>query len=239
MGALVLMAVGLGLRHLLRLGARTAPPIRGLIPLDAEREAIYQPIALEVETQAAILGISLNDAFEERDSGHSQIAWRLVQLSIREWNRLADLVQELLKALARHLPEAAAVGPVRGIVAARFKTEVMTDHTRLHELLDQLVFSSRLRFQLHLRFLRRAAEILTAEFRRQVRSGSETEDRPEEFWRGLDLCFHDLDLICKEGLLAIRAVLSCLPTTALVGFGRDVREILGRGVRRSAALVDN
>ncbi len=193
---------------------------------------------MEVETQGAILGISLNDAFEERDFGHQEIAWRLVRLSVGEWDRLAELLAALLKAVVKHMPAAQVVVAVRGIVADRFKSAPMMDHARMYELMDQLVFSSRLRFQLHIRFLRRAAEILTAEFRRSYRYGEQTEDRHEELWQRLDLYFHDFDLISKEALLAFRALLICLPSVSLSGMASDAKDIVGHGVRSTSLPVD-
>src|SRR5438552_8293665 len=79
-GGLVLVAFGAVLRRVLRLNS-DGPKPSGPAPLGSARDAIYRPIALELETQAAILGISLNDAFEERDSGRAVTAQRLVCLS--------------------------------------------------------------------------------------------------------------------------------------------------------------
>jgi len=234
LGGFVLIAVGALLRHALQLGKRSLEGASRLAPLDSEREAIYQPLALEVETQASILGISLNDAFDERDSGHHDIAWRLVRLSAGEWNRLAGLVTGLLNILNSRLPEARAIVPFRGISSHRFKSSLMIDYVRMHELLDQLVFSSRLRFQLHLRVLRRAAETLTAEFRRGYRYGERTEDRPEELWRQLDFYFHDFDLIAKESLLALRTLLICLSPLSIGGIAADLKGLIGRGVRAAS-----
>src|SRR2546422_4885375 len=83
-GGLILVAFGAVLRRVLRMNSDEPKP-SGPVPLGLAREAIYRPIALELETQASILGISLNDAFEERDSGHPDNAWCLVQLSTSEW----------------------------------------------------------------------------------------------------------------------------------------------------------
>lgn len=238
LGALALLLIGSVLRRILRLDTKMARRPTILAPLDPPREALYQPLALEVETQSAILGISLNDAFEERDSGHHEIAWRLVQLSLGEWDRLMELITALLKVVAQYLPTARRAVPLRGIVAKRFRSRTMADSVRMHELLDQLVVGSGLRFQLHLRFLRRAAETLTAQFHRDYRYAERTEDRPEELWNWLDLCFHDIDLIAKEALLTFRALLVSLPDSALENIGTDVKSVVERGVRSTPSTVE-
>jgi len=231
LGVLVLILVGALLRWILRLGRPVAPRAGGLVPLGADREAIFQPIAQEIETQAAILGISLNDAIEERDAGQSEIAWRLVRLTVSEWDRLAEIVTLLSNVMTKHVASARVVIPTRYVAANHFKSRVMIDYLRMHDLLDQLVFRSKLRYQLHLRMLRRATETLSTEFRRAYRYADRTEDRPPELWNRLDFYFHDFDLITKELLLAFRALLLSLPHSDLAGLAADLRTILQRGVR--------
>src|SRR3990172_1486212 len=92
LGALALLVFGVVLRSLLRLNLSTLPRPGGLVSLGQEREALYQPVAQEIETQVTILGISLNDAFDERTAGNNEIAWRLVRLSASEWDRLAGIL---------------------------------------------------------------------------------------------------------------------------------------------------
>lgn len=232
LGALV--AFGTILRWLLRFNAAEAPRLSGLFPLGPERDAIFQPIALEIETQAAILGISLNDAIEERDAGQLDIAWRLVRLSASEWDRLAEILGLLSIAMSRHMGSARTIIPVRNVAAERFKSRVMTDYVRMHELFDQLVFRTKLRFQLHLRMLRRAAEILSREFRRDYRYADRTQHHPPEMWERLDYYFHDFDLVVKETLLSCRTILACLPHSSLPAFAADLQSVVRRGVRSTA-----
>jgi hypothetical protein len=231
LAALILAACGVILRRLLSAHKRAAPCLRGLVPLGEERAAIFQPVAEEIETQATMLGISLNDAYEERDAGHADLAWRLVCLSASEWDRLAEFTILLLKAVTKHVPYAQVAIPARSVVADHFKSQAMTGFVQMHELLDQLVFRSNLRFLLHLRMLRRAAETLRKEFRRAFRYADRTGDRPQEFWGRLDLYFHDFDLVSKEALLSFRTLLLCLPSSRLPALVSDLKPALRRGVR--------
>ncbi len=235
---LALVLFGTALRRLLRLDRHPPQRPSGLSPLGADREAIYEPLALEVETQAAILGISLNDAMNERDAGHSDTAWRLVRLSVSEWDRLAEMLSVLLNALSKHVASARAVVPPHAVAASRFKSRVMFDYVRMHEVLDQLVFRSKLRFQLHIRVLRRAADTLTAEFRRAYRHADRTPDRPPELWNQLDYYFHDFDMVVKEMLLAFRLLLASLPHSDLPALAADLKAAVRRGVRSTGVPAD-
>jgi hypothetical protein len=238
LGVLVLILIGALLRWVLRLDRPVVSRVGGLVPLGADREAIFQPVSQEIETQAVILGISLNDAMEERDAGRSEIAWRLVWLAASEWDRLAEIVRLLSNVMTKHVASARVVIPTRYVAASNFKSRVMIDYLRMHDLLDQLVFRSKLRFQLHLRMLRRATETLSTEFRRAYRYADRTEDRSPELWNRLDFYFHDFDLIAKELLLAFRALLLSLPHSDLAGLAADLKTILQRGVRSTVVSVD-
>jgi hypothetical protein len=235
LAAIVLFLIGVLLRWVLRLGSSPAPRTNRLAHLGKEREEIYQPVGQEIETQSAILGISLNDAFDERDAGQTKTAWRLVELSLAEWDRLAEILMSLNALMARRLDDTRVVIPSQPMVAGRFKSPAIIGFARMHELLDQLVFNSRVQFQLHLRLLRRACEMLTAEIRRDCDHAGRIDHYPPELWQRLDVYFHDFDLVAKETLLSFRTFLSCLPHTSLAELALDLQSVMRHGVRTSAA----
>lgn len=236
-GILVLGGVGFLLRRLLWISSKQPIAIPGLVPLSAERQAVYDSLAREIEARTAMLGVSLNDAFEERSAGRHEMAWRMIWLSASEWDGMVKIVAGLLNVLAKHLPNAQVVVTPRSIHAHRFKSKPMVDYVRMHELLDQLVFSSERRYQLQLRLLRRAAEIVAGEFRRIYRHAESAEDGSAEVWNQIDLYFHDFDLIAKEALLALRALLSCLSVDFLPGFSADLEALLHQRVHPATQTV--
>jgi hypothetical protein len=237
-GALILAAVGYLLRRLLwkQLPKQHAPS--GLAPLGSDRRAVYDGFAPEIEARIAMLGISLNDAFEERDAGRFDIAWRLVRLSASEWYGVEKMLTGLLNTLTNHLPEAQFLVTPRNIHAHRFLSKSMVDYVGVHELLDQFVFSSQRRYQLQLRLLSRAVEFVTDEFRRIYQHYQRVGDSSAEIWTEIDLDFHDFDLIAKEALLAFRALLSSLPPAALPKLALDLDSLLRGKVRARPVAVE-
>lgn len=234
-GGLILMVAALLLRRLLRINEQSPKGLVGLLPLSSDRRKIYEPLAREIETQDAILGISLNDAFEERDSGHEDIAWRLIRLSLSEWDRQQEILTGLLNAVLNHVAQVGMIIPLRRLSGYGFKSPTMLDFVRMHELLDQLVIRSKMRFQLRMRVLRRAIAVLTSEYRRACRYGEGPDGQPPELWLRLDLLYHDFDLVTKETLMVYRAYLLSLPHSALAPFAADL-ERLTNHVARSVAV---
>ena len=230
LGAIALVLFGLILRNLLGLDSKPRVARAGLARMGSTREALYQPIAREIETQTAILGISLNEAFEERQEGRGENAWHLIGLSAAEWSRLAEVSTVVLNLVDKYMPAAHVVAPVRNLATHRFKSRVMVDQLRMHDVLHQFVFRSKLRFQLQVRVLRRATESLTQDFLESYRSVEPAVECPALLWSSFDLGFHDFDLVTKETLLAFRAFLVCLQDSELESFSSDLAAALPRGV---------
>jgi len=237
-GVLILGVVGFLLRRVLWAKLPRQRPPSGLPPFGSEPRAVYDGFAPEIEARIAMLGISLNDAFEERDAGRRDMAWRMVHLSASEWYSMEKIITGLLHTLTKHLPEAQFVVTPRSIHAHRFLSKPMVDYVRMHELLDQLVFSSQRRYQLQLRLLRRAVEIVTGEFRRTYRQAERFNDASAEVWSQIDLDFHDFDLIAKEAVLAFRALLASLPPSALPKLALDLNALLRGRVRARSLPVE-
>ncbi|HME01086.1 MAG TPA: hypothetical protein VKM93_27710 [Terriglobia bacterium] len=224
----ILVAVGVLLRRVLHMGASRLKSYNGLTPLNREQARIYDLVVRDLEIEAAILGVALNEAIEERKAGNNEVAWRLVRLAASEWDRLAGAAVTLLSQMSKYLPVARLDSPARCMLPERFKSKSMIDYVRLQEILTQFVLHSKLRFQVHLRVLRRAVETLTAEFRHLHQTAERPEVRALELWGRLDLYFHDLDLLTKETLLALRAFFPGLSEGELSRFRADLHAQLPR-----------
>jgi hypothetical protein len=233
---LTLAAVALILRRILRMDAKEKIPAGVMGFLREDVRNIFQPVAQEIKTHTAILGITLNEAFGEREAGRPEMAWHVVRLTVGEWERLTELVVGLQGLLAKFLPATQGVVVVRRIAVGHFKSRAVIDNVALYEFLDQVLFSSKRRFALQLRLLFRTSGILSKEFRNACREGERTLDSSEELWTRLDYYFHDFDLITKETLLAFRTLLICQTAEAAQELALDLQTLLQRGKRVSVLL---
>jgi len=236
-GISVLILVGAVLRRVLHMGSRARPRVGGAVPLSIELHAVYHPVAQEIEAHATILGITLNDAFGEREANHLDMAWREVRLAVGEWDRLLATLVGLQDALAKYLPTTDLIVPVRRVVAGNFKSRAVMDYVSLYEFLDQVLFSSKQRYSLQLRALYRTTALLTNDFHHTCDEGELALDCSPDVWNRLDFCFHDFDLIAKETLLAFRVLLACQSPEGVRAFAADLQPLLERGVRVSLPVA--
>jgi len=232
-GGLILVAVGVLFRRILWMGAPKKTQPGGVGFLRADLQAVYQPLAQEIEAHTTILGITLNDAFGEREAKRDEMAWHVVRLAMGEWERLTELVVGLQTVLSKFLPATNGIVPVRRVATGHFKSRTVMDNVGLYEFLDQILFSSKRRFALQLRLLFRASAVLTKDFRRACREGERTLDSSDELWTRLDYYFHDFDLITKETLLAFRTLLACQSPEEAQELALDLQLLLERGMRVS------
>jgi hypothetical protein len=234
-GGVILATVGVLLRRVLHMETKKKSRAGELASLRADLETIYAPLAQEIETHTAILGITLNDAFSEREAKRNEMAWHVVRLAVGEWDRLTELVVGLQSAVSKFLPATNAIVPLRRVAVFHFKSPAVRDNVGVYEFLDQILFSSRSRFALRLRLLLRTSTTLRSEFTRACREGAITLDSSDELWTRLDYCFHDFDLLAKETLLALRTLLLCLSSEGARVLALDLQNLLERGTRVSVS----
>ncbi len=236
LGGWALVTVAVVLRRILRLsGGKKSSALQ---PMGMLRETIFEPIALELETQAAMLGVALNDAIEEKDAGRLDIAWSTVSMAASQWERLAEVISVVLGVVGEYMPVARVVVPARSLGKERYLSPVMFEYARNKDFIQKFIFRSKMRFQMHLWVLRKAVETLTADFVQSYSSAERTKTYPEELWRTLDMQLHDFDLLTKESLLAVRSFLMGLPDSALRELSGDLKAALPRGVRVQMSAVE-
>jgi hypothetical protein len=235
LGGWALLAVGTLLRRILRMDGGNKRS--ALQPIGSLREMIFEPIALELETQGAMLAVALNDAIEERDAGRLDIAWSTVRMTASQWERLAEIINVVLDVVGQYMPVAQVVVPARLLGKQRYLSPVMFEYARNKDFVQKFIFRSKMRFQMHLWVLHKAVETLTADFLRVYSSAECSHLYPEELWRTFDVQLHDFDLLTKESLLAVRSFLMGLPDSALRELSFDLKAALPRGVRDQQNLV--
>ena len=231
----ILLVVAVVLRRVLHMGDKSVALIAAQRNREHNSSPLYEPIASEIEAHITILGVLLNDAIEERNSGHPDIARRILSLFESEWSRLVGLAVNLQSLSLKYLPMVQSPISPRNLNARSFRSQPMNEFFRRHGVLDQFVFRSKLRFQLHLRLLRRATAVLSEDFEEANRSAERDSKLFAWTLTQLDLYFHDLDLLSKETLLGFNAALACLPDAALEEIAAEISELTRNSVRETIA----
>jgi hypothetical protein len=225
-GALLLVAVVL--RRILHLGQdttqkETTPRFRR-----PANNPLCTPLLSEIDAHTSILGVVLNDAINELASGNAEIARHMLNVFDGERERLVELVVNLQNLSLKYLPTTQYPIDARSLDPGSFRSQPVSEFLKRHGVLEQFVFRSKLRFQLHLRLLRRATALLNESFEEiRHRAGTDVVAFDGALSQ-LDLYFHDLDLLTKETVLGFSAELASLPDAVLEDMAAEISVLTHR-----------
>ncbi len=206
-----LLVVAFVLRRVLHMGQKAPSQESGPRFRRPRNNPACLPLASEIEAHTAILGVVLNDVIAEQGSGHREACRTMLNLFDSERERLVDLVISVQNLSLKYIPSVQYPLEPRKLDPGAFLSKPVSEFIAGHVMLEEFVFRSKLRFQLHLRLLRRASALLNESFeviRHDLSADSILFDcaLPQ-----IDVLFHDLDRLTKETLLGFSAELAGLP----------------------------
>jgi hypothetical protein len=223
----VLLVVAVVLRRILHMGREIAPQEKG--PRHRKlSHPVYSSLTSEIEAHTTILGVLLNDAIEEQNSGNTELARRTLHLFDSERQRVVDLVINLQNLALKYLPAALNTIVTRTLSDRSFRSAPVSDLIRRQGNLEQFVFRSKLRFQLQLRLLRRATAILNESFEEIKRDAEANSKLIDWALAQIDLHLYDLDVLARETLLGFDAELASMPRGVMQELADEVIALTSR-----------
>lgn len=229
----ILLVVAVVMRRVLHMGDESVAVMPAPRNQLTRCSPLYKSLASEIDAHITILGVLLNDAIEERNSGRYSIARRILTLFESDWSRLVDLMGNVQSISLKYLPMVQSPVSPRNFNARAFRSAPMNEFFRRHGVLDQFVFRSKMRFQLNLRLLRKATSVLNEDFLAAKYDANNDSDLLARTLTQLDLYFHDLDRLSKETLLGFQTELASLPESALQEIAAEVSALTRNGVHGS------
>jgi hypothetical protein len=224
----VLLVVAVGLRHVLHMGRTSAPEQGAPRFRRPHNNPICSPLAAEIEAHTTILGVLLNDAVEEQNSGNTENASRVLSIFDSERERLVALVVSLQNLSLKYLPAVQYPLDGRTLDPQCFRSQPVNDFLKRHGGLEQFVFRSKLRFQLQLRLLRRATALLNESFEVLKHESESNAVLFGAVLSQMDFYYHDLDLLTKESLLNFSAEVACLPESVTEEIAAELSALTNR-----------
>lgn len=224
----ILVVVAAALRRALHLGKTPAPRQPGPRFRRPANNSLCSPLVSEIDAHASILGVALNDAIDELASGKTEMARCMLGVFSSERERLVELVIDLQNLSLKYLPTVQDPIEGRTLDPESFRSAPVSEFLKRHNVLEQFVFRSKLRFQLQLRLLRRATALLNESIEESIGNPAKGTAGFGGTLTQLDLYFHDLDLLSKETLLGFSAELASLPEDMLEEVSAEIAALTNR-----------
>jgi hypothetical protein len=193
--------------------------------LPEDQAVVFHKNVQKLESNYAMLSISLNEAIELRQERHLGKCLQAVQVSASLCPLLTDLLGGLLRALYEHakhygtIPNAAPLNP------ANFQGQKSQKSARMNSLLNHVLLSHRLQFLHKLNTLGEMVEDLGKDYRVSAAELSEgTCADPRRMWAAVDADHYDLNTCLREAIVLLKSFLLVLPADQLGPFEQTILE---------------
>ena len=187
--------------------------------LPEEKLSVFTKFSQQLEAYYSMLSVSLNEAFELRDSGYRLKALQAVWVTPDLCWRLSDQMEALLQTLGEHakhhgiVPNTAPLNPAnfigsRGQRAARFSG-----------ILSHIVLTHRMQFLQKLETLQDMVSGISDDFCTSAEIlGEGTAIHPPALWKTVDENHYDLNTCLRESIVVLKSFLLATPDDQLSNF---------------------
>ncbi|HKM89819.1 MAG TPA: hypothetical protein VJX29_04315 [Candidatus Acidoferrales bacterium] len=207
------------------MGARRKPSILStwLARLSAEKAAVYEPSARELEAGYAVLSMALDDGLQRQEAGDLRGARASASLCGELAERHAVLLCGALGTMQRRSRHFAKLPQVTPLDEETFRTEAARSLCFWNGLLHRVLFSARSRWFHKLHALEEILDEVRGDFlgtAREIADGVSVS--PLADWEKLERTHDDWNTCLRETVV----LLKCLLTTLAPGEVEDLRREL-------------
>ncbi len=184
--------------------------------LPSEKGEVFDSTVGELETFYTMLSVALDEALALCNRGTIVPAREQARVSADLFDRLAERLGAVLRALHQH---GRHFGTLPNVVPLRpdfFRGETAQRYARKNNLLSLVLFPTRTKFFHKLSVLSEVLEDLRMENREAAEEIAEgAAVQPELRWRTLEMLHYDLNTCLREAMVMLKSFLCVLPSVEL------------------------
>lgn len=193
--------------------------------LPEAQDVVFRANVQKLETNYAMLSISLNEAIELRHDRYLGKSLQAVQVSSSLCLLLTDLLGGLLRALYEHAKHYGTIPNAAPLDPANFQGQKSQKSARMSSLLNHVLLPHRLQFLHKLSTLGDLVEDLGKDYRLSAEDLSEgTSPDPRKTWETVDADHYDLNTCLREAIVLLKSFLLVLPADQLGAFQETILE---------------
>ena len=193
--------------------------------LPQEKSQVFHKQVHQLESSYAMFSVSLDEAIELRQLGHSGKSRQAVGITSGLSKLLTETLAGLLRALSEHAKHYGTIPNAAPLDPANFQGQRVQRSARMSSLLNHVLLSQRLQFLHKLSTLGEMVEDLGKEFRHAADDLAEgTSLNPKKMWAEVDADHYDLNTCLREAIVVFKSFLIVLPESQLAAFQDTVRQ---------------
>jgi hypothetical protein len=193
--------------------------------LPQEQEKVFRLRVQELESNYAMLSISLNEALDLRQEERFGQSLQGVRFSSELCLLLTVSLSGLLRALYEHAKHYGTIPNAAPLDPANFKGQKCQKSARLSSLLSHVLFSHRLQFLYKVNILIEMVDDLGDDY---CLCAADLYDEvsldPGKMWQLVDEDHYDLNTCLREAIVLLKSFLLVLPADQLAAFQQTILE---------------
>src|SRR5713101_9772797 len=193
--------------------------------LSEEKALVFHKQVHELESDYAMLSVSLDEAIELRQLGHLGKSLQALGITSGLCTLLTQTLAGLLHALSEHAKHYGTIPNAAPLDPANFQGQKGQRSARMSSLLNLVLLSHRLQFLHKVSTLEEMVVDLGKDFRRAADDLAEGASlNPLNMWADVDVDHYDLNTCLRESIVVFKSFLIALPDGQLGAFQTTVRE---------------
>lgn len=193
--------------------------------LPQEKSQVFHKQVHQLESSYAMFSVSLDEAIELRQLGHTGKSLQAVGITSGLCKLLTHTLAGLLRALSEHAKHYGTIPNAAPLDPANFQGPRVQRSARMNNLLNHVLLSQRLQFLHKLSTLEEMVEELGKEFRHAADDLAEGISlHPMKMWAEVDAHHYDLNTCLREAIVVFKSFLIVLPESQLGAFQDTVRQ---------------
>jgi hypothetical protein len=191
--------------------------------LPEAKAKVYHKQVQELESSYMMLSVSLDEAIELRQLGHSGKSLQAVGITSGLCKLLTQMLGGLLRSLSEHAKHYGTIPNAAPLDPDNFQGHRGQRSARMSSLLNHVLLSQRLQFLHKVSTLEEMVEDLGNDFRHAADDLAEgVSFDPGKMWAEVDAHHYDLNTCLRETIVVFKSFLIALPESQLGSYQNTV-----------------
>ena len=185
-------------------------------------EKTFRQARSQIETNASMVEVAIDEAMEIRQLGDMDEALRFLSIGGEVIERFTPSLLSLLKLMVKFSRMMSAITPVNPIVPHDFHMAELTSLAYLNQILHQILVSARQRFRLKLYILGKGVSIASRYLIERIKNVINRRSAVDQEWDEIVGIERDFRRLSQESVQSFRGLLEALSQDAAKELARTL-----------------
>jgi hypothetical protein len=185
-------------------------------------EKIFEHARVEIETNTSMVGVAMHEAHAIKRLGDIDEALRFLNIGSEVIERFTPSLLSLLAVMAKFSRMISAVTPVNPILPSDFHLAELVNLAHLHNILNQMLISTKQRFRLRLFIIGKGVSIASHYLVARIKNIVSQRNQADQEWEEIVGIGNDFQRLSEESIRSFRSLLEALSNDAARALAQQI-----------------